>query len=254
MVRFQPAVTKTAVGGRLEFWLQGALLASCFVFSSEVVVWTDIQRDIWLWLPLIVGYVLVSVFLLDTLDRFNVHDLWGFMIMSGLYATLASLLLNPEAVALDKFPTTLITRIMGAQALAGLIGLMLFNTLVKNITKPRIFIGISILLGFFWGIWSHDSRVFINPGQPPLSILTPLGVATVVMLMILGLWIGTKRYAVTSNHVRRLATRWEWGIVIVTSIGLLLLGWIRNMVDLRSFFISSDAYGILFYGTVVSKR
>ena len=96
------------------------LLALVLLFGSEILVWTNpTGRPIWEWLLLIPGYLALSAILLDFGIRYRVRDVFGVLMLTGIYSLASALVLNP-ASTLNDLPRTLFTRVMGSHALIAL--------------------------------------------------------------------------------------------------------------------------------------
>src|SRR5258708_776960 len=93
------------------------LLALLLMFGSEILVWTNpAGRPILEWLLLIPGYVALSAVLLDFTVRYRIRDLFGVLLLAGIYSLSSALILNPASTLTD-LPRTLVTRVMGAHGL-----------------------------------------------------------------------------------------------------------------------------------------
>jgi hypothetical protein len=185
-------------------------LAACLFFASEVVLWTDVDRSLWMWPVLGLGYVGLAALLLELLQRYRVYELFGGLVLAGTYGLLASALLNP-AVAFAGLPISLVTRVMGAQTAAGALGLALCLGLVGGVRRNRLWIG-AAAVGAFWGVWVRGTPAVL--GTAPETAALPLmlmwgGVAGAVML---ALTVAVGRYALADADALNL-TRATWAVV-----------------------------------------
>lgn len=185
-----PTVNRTAALG------MSILLALLLAFGSEILVWTNpVGRPLLEWVLLIPGYLALSAVLLDFIVRYRVRDLFGALLLTGIYALAGALVLNP-ASTLNDMPRTLVTRIMGAHALiaAEMVGLFLVLTGSKS-TNRNLLIGCAVV-GLAWGIWvKHWPQ---EEGYSAVSLTTMLafgagGIALIVVYLyvVLPRWQGT---------------------------------------------------------------
>ncbi|NWG16016.1 MAG: hypothetical protein HXY41_05215 [Chloroflexi bacterium] len=141
-------------GVRPSAWPVRVLLAALLAYGSEVLLWTNPPGRTLLDLPLLaVGYLAASTLLLDLIARYRVRDLFGALLLAGVYGLCAGLVINPETM-LNDLPRTLVTRVMGAHAQLGLemIGLLLALT-GPGLRSRRLLLAGSLVVGVAWGIW-----------------------------------------------------------------------------------------------------
>ncbi|MCS7072696.1 MAG: hypothetical protein NZM00_14420, partial [Anaerolinea sp.] len=103
----------------LPIWIIRLHLAALLIFCSQAILWQIDGGAPWrgalhwlLTLPL-------AALLLDLAVRFRVRDLFGALLLAGLYGLLSALAVHP-AYALVELPVHLATRALGAHALAAL--------------------------------------------------------------------------------------------------------------------------------------
>ncbi len=158
-----------------------AFLALLFAFGSEIIVWIDpLARPLPEWILLAVGYWALAALTLDWLARYRVMSFFGLLAAAGVYGMLNALLLNPQMALID-IPRTLITRVMGAHPLMGLLALAVFAGMMLGMRgRVRrvvllIFFG---LLGVGWGGWARWSGAGtgaetygITPAFDPILLL-----------------------------------------------------------------------------------
>lgn len=157
-----PKITQSTWRLRLAF----ALL---LVFGSELFLWTAIQRPVWHWLPVMIGYVAIATLLLDIMVRFRVKDLFGGLLLAGVYGLLASTLINPQST-LEGIPLTLLSRVMGLQTLAGALALRLLTLSPQANTRNHLIA--AAFFGLVWGIWLRGYPPFDN--LPDASLMLAL--------------------------------------------------------------------------------
>jgi hypothetical protein len=173
-------------GGGLAVWSARVALGLCLFFASEIVLWTEVTRPMWTWAVLVVGYVAVGAGLLDLLTRARVHELFGGLVLAGTYGLTASLLLNP-GLALAGLPVSIVTRVMGAQTLAGVLGLALFLALARGSSRGVLLVG-GLVLGALWGQWVRGYPALVAApvvGQPVVIGFAVGGLVLVVLAAVL---------------------------------------------------------------------
>ncbi len=161
------------------------LLALLLAFGSEILVWTNpLGRPLLEWLLLIPGYLALSAVLLDFIVRYRVRDLFGALILTGIYALAGALVLNP-ASTLNDLPRTLVTRIMGAHALiaAEMIGLFLVLTGGGKRTSRNLLIGCAVV-GLAWGIWVKNWPQEEGYGAVSLPTMLAFGAVGLVLIAL----------------------------------------------------------------------
>lgn len=169
---------------RVSFGLV-VLLAVLLLFGSEVLAWTNPpQRPLLEWLLLLPGYLALSAVLLDLIVRYRIRDLFGGLLLAGIYSLLAALALNPAAM-LNDLPRTLFTRVMGAHALlaAEMIGLFLLLTGGGG-SRRNLLIGCAVV-GLAWGIWAKNWPITEGFGAVSLPTMLAFGSGGIVLIILL---------------------------------------------------------------------
>jgi len=155
------------------------------MFGSEILVWTNpANRPLLEWLLLIPGYLVLSVVLLDFVVRYRVRDLFGALLLTGIYALAAALILNPTTT-LSDLPRTLVTRVMGAHALiaAEMIGLLLVLTGGQQQTRRNLLIGCAVV-GLAWGIWVKNWPQQEGYGAVSLATMLAFGAGGLALIAL----------------------------------------------------------------------
>lgn len=158
--------------GRLAAWLRRLLLAVCLFFGGEVLLWTDVTRPLWGWPLVALGYVAAAALLIDFIRRFRVYELFGLLVLAGLYAVLAGGLLNPETTLIE-LPRTFVSRVMGAQFVAGALGFGLFFWLLRPARLRPFGLALAAIGGGLWAVWVRGQSllVYVPPLAAPPSLL-----------------------------------------------------------------------------------
>lgn len=170
----------------LGTWQPRLLLAVLLFSGSEVLAWTNPPgRGLVEWLLLLPGYLALSAVLLDFIARYRVRDLFGALILTGIYSLCAALVLNPASM-LNDLPRTLMTRVMGAHALlaAEMFGFFLLLTGSRPRSQRYLFIG-CVVVGLAWGVWVKYWPPDEGFGEVALPSLLAYGVGGLCAVAIL---------------------------------------------------------------------
>lgn len=197
------------------------LLALLLMFGSEILVWTNpVGRPVLEWLLLIPGYVALSAILLDFTVRYRVRDLFGVLLLTGIYSLASAVVLNP-ASTLNDLPRTLVTRVMGAHGLitAEMIGLFLALTGGGKQTRRNLLIGCAIV-GLAWGIWVKNWPIEEGFGAVSLPVMLAFGGGGIVLIELY-LYVVLPRLRSAAHNVPTSDTVDD----ILTSLCLTRQGW-----------------------------
>jgi hypothetical protein len=215
----------------LARWLVRLVLAALLAFGSEIFLWIDPPaRSPLEWALLLPGYLALSAFLLDTLVRFRVVELFGLLTLAGLYGLLAGLVLNPQ-MALENMPSTLVTRVMGAHALLGLVMLVAFLLLTGQQTRRArllLLVG-SGVVGLAWGVWAHWYTVQLNQGQIALQTMLLWGAGGLALIILLLTLISPRTRSLTPAHL--LLPLEHYVVVVGLLLALLVVRLAQGLVD-----------------------
>lgn len=204
-------------------WLVRLLFAVLLFFGSEILLWTNpTGRDIFEWLLLIGGYLILSTLLLDIMRRFNLRDLVGLTILAGIYGLLNGLVINPEST-LFELPRTLVTRVTGAHSLVGLEMIFLFLALTAGHIRylRRLMFAGAVAIGLAWGTWIRWTPEFANVGYDSVSLemMLTIGIAGIGAILIITVWVYRSVRSIYPDDML-LSVR-EWA-VITPAFGILL--------------------------------
>jgi hypothetical protein len=205
-------------------WLPRLLLATMLAFGSEVLVWTNPPgRTLVEWLLLIPGYLALSAVMLDLLARYRVNDIFGALVVTGVYALAASLILNPQSTLTDM-PRTLMTRIMGAHGLlsAEMLGLFLALTGGQRTRRGLLLAGCGVV-GIAWGIWTRWYPTLNDPAYAPTSLPLILTCGGVMLALIFGILALNVREAATVTVDDMRLSRTAWGVVFLVLLALFVV-------------------------------
>ena len=168
-------------------------LAALLFFVSHILLWSN-PAD---WPLAAVASFALAALLLDWLARYHVRELFGLLLLAGVYGGLAGLLFAPPGLEL---PHQVVTLALGAYTLAACAAFVLL--------RPSR--GLVIGLGLAWGVW-------VRWGPSPLDLLPMLLAGGLALIVIGGLFRWPQ-----STAPRRL-TPPEGVLLAVVLAGLLLL-------------------------------
>jgi hypothetical protein len=214
------------------------LLASCLLFGSEVLLWTNPPgRVVTEWLLLVPGYIALATLLLDLLVRYRVRDLIGVMLLAGMVGLLASLLLNPQTALID-LSYTLVTRVMGGHTLLALEMIGLFLALTGSSRRARyLLLAGSGVVGLAWGIWVRwfpvlDARPF---GAVSPATMLAYGAAGIALIFLL-LRLAARHAASLSPADLKLSWRAS-GVLVIVLLLLFVVRLLQAAIDLASLIV-----------------
>jgi hypothetical protein len=204
------------------------LLAALLLFGSEIVLWTTpTSRSPFDWVLLVVGYLVLSLILLELAAFYRARNIFDLMALAGIYGLLNALLLNPASALVDV-PRTLVTRAMGAHSLIGLAMLAFFLWVNGHRRMPLVVFGGAALIGVTWGAWAHWSPIeFSTGGETALSVML---IAAFVPLAVGGAALAAPHRAngvpqgegEGARAIRRM-TRFDWALVLSAGLTLLIV-------------------------------
>lgn len=212
------------INRNMAVWAVRLLLAGLFLFGSEIILWTNpLEHNALDWLLRIVGYLLLTTLTLDIAERYRIQDGYDAMVLLAGTVVLHGLLINP-AIAWQSFPDSLLTRIIGADALVQLIFWGVFLAWMRgDIRKYGLYQAVGGLwLGIFWGFWMRWTPE-LRGTFPAISLME--------MTMIAGITFGVIvifYYAITTQFAKEITapdlmlTPLEWGIALMIIIALFL--------------------------------
>ncbi len=230
------------------------LLASLLLFGSEVLAWTNPPaRPLVEWLLLLPAYLALSALLLDFIARYRVRDLFGVLLLTGIYSLTAALTINPLSM-LNDLPRTLFTRVMGAHALiaAEMVGLFLVLIGGKNRPQRNLLIG-CLVVGLAWGIWVKNWPRQEGFGDVSLMTMLVFGGGGLVLIAAL-LYVILPRFQPEVLVVDPLATELSITAEPVDSLDvfrlkprgwLIVLGVLLALIALRLFREEIDIAGLI---------
>lgn len=204
-------------------WQHRLWLAGLFFFGSEIILWTNIQREWVEWLLIGCGYLALSALILEAAAIFRARSVFEALALAGMVGLANGLLLNPSTALVD-LPRTLVTRAMGGHALMALAMIGVF-TLITGARRTLAGLGIGAVgLGLFWGLWARWSPTELA-AQPetPLTVMLGAGGLTLAILTALARWLPTKA-------IPRLS-RLDWTLCLGVLLALLIVRLLNHQLD-----------------------
>lgn len=223
-------------GMRREAFGLVVLLALLLLFGSEVLAWTNPpQRPLLEWLLLLPGYLALSSVLLDLIVRYRVRDLFGGLVLAGIYSLVAALAINPSSM-LNDMPRSLFTRVMGAHALIAAETIGLFLVLTGGGRSRRTLLIGCVVVGLAWGIWVKSWPIEEGFGVVSLPTMLAFGVGGVIIIGVLLYSILPRlQVSVTSDTGELLDTLLlpsrGWTVVIFVLSVLIAIRWLHGEID-----------------------
>lgn len=205
-------------------WLVRLAFGLLLLWGSEVLLWTNPPgRALLEWPLLAAGYVLLAALLLDLAARYRVGDLFGALLLGGVYSLGASLAVNPASMYSD-LPLTLLTRVLGAHALMGVEMFGLLLALTGGGQGGRWLLIGAAIIGVSWGVWARWFPVLNEPGYGAVELPAAVAWAAAGLAAALAaLWaVGRRGTALAVDDLR--LSRSGWGAAL---LGLLALAAVR---------------------------
>ena len=221
-------------------WTVRLLLGALFLFGSEIILWTNpLEHSALDWFLRIVGYLLIATLTLDIAERYRIRDGYDAMVLLAGTAILHALLINPQ-ISWQNFPDSLLTRIIGADALMQLIVWAVFLAWMRgDIRKYALYQAVAGLwVGIYWGFWMRWTPELRGtfPDIPLSQMAMIAGVALVGIVIFY--YAVTSQFAKDIRSTDLMLTPLEWGIALVIMIGLFLAQVAFGYVSVGIFFVT----------------
>ncbi|RMF81596.1 MAG: hypothetical protein D6737_04525 [Chloroflexi bacterium] len=236
---------------KIVAWVMRLWVALLLFFGSEIVLWANpSSRELQDWVLIAIAYLALSTLLLDVIQRYRIRNLSGLLFVSGLYALLASLIINPETTLIDV-PRTIATRVLGAHTF---VAWMMLSFMLILSDGPRRKSGVAVpilsaIAGFGWGVWVRYFPLEADTTRAVVSLETMLGRGVPVIFAILVLFIILFR---NTKHISaddlRLVPMLRFGVVIIM-VGVFVLRFDSTFYPDAAFGIVTSL--IVFAGLVV---
>lgn len=210
------------------------LVATLYFFGAEVLLWTNpLQHSLLEWGLRIIGYVTLGVLTLDFAARYRIREVYDVLVLAGIYGLCVGLLLQPQTSLID-FPRTLVTRVMGAQALIGaeMFGLFLVLTGGESARYRRLLLGFSVWLGFYWGVWVHWSPILTERFSNEVDLITLFVSAGIVIALAFALFVYISRRGETLLPSNFRQSPLGLGVTLIVLISLFLVRLAENAINL----------------------
>lgn len=204
-------------------WQHRLWLAGLFFFGSEIILWTNTQREWVEWLLIAGGYLALAALTLEAAAFFRARSVFEALALAGMVGLANGLLLNPTTALID-LPRTLVTRAMGGHALMALAMIGVF-TLITGARRTLAGLSIGAVgLGLFWGLWARWSPTELA-GQPetPLAVMLGAGALTLFILTAMARLLPTA-------SIPRL-NRLDWTLCLGVLLALLIIRLLNDQLD-----------------------
>ncbi|MCC6617063.1 MAG: hypothetical protein IT320_26560 [Anaerolineae bacterium] len=202
---------------RFTPWLLRFLLGALLLFGSEILLWNiPYTQDALSWARAVLGHILIAALLLDLAARYRVRDVFGALLLAGVFATLNALTISPQTTLYD-IPRTLVTRVLGPGALVSLGMMALLIWLAGRGRGPWLALA-ALLVGIAAGAWARWSPlVLFDATETPLAQVY-LAAGIVMAIIAVLTWV-TSRAQPDAPPDFRLGLV-EWLVVAAGLIGL----------------------------------
>lgn len=216
------------------------LLAVLLMFGSEVLAWNNPTGHSALEWPLnIAAYFALSTILLDFIIRYRVRDLFGLLVLAGIYSLSAALLIFPQSAFVDM-PRTLVTRVMGAHALiaAEMMGVFLAITGgLQGKAWRNVLIG-CVIVGLAWGFWVKDWPVEAGYQAVSLAIMLAFGIGGIVLIGATDRYANSMSSPEISPDSLRLSIQ-GWGGTVILAGALLIIRLVQGQIELGALVLTT---------------
>lgn len=208
---------------RVSVWLIRLIAGMGLLLFSEIGWWSNNPPAYGPaeWATVAVVYLALGALALDLIVRFRVADVFGLLLVGGIYALIDAALLTQSAFA--ALPLSLVSRALGLHVLGVAVpSLLLLRWLLDG--KGFIPWRLTVLgvIGFAWGVWLRGYPALPANAFPAPSLAVALAFI-VGGLAVLGALIRLARRAVISSGAALCLRRWEWIVVGGVLLALFLL-------------------------------
>ncbi len=198
---------------RASVWLVRLIAGMGLLLFSEIGWWSNdpLAYGPAEWAVTAVVHLALGALALDLIVRFCVADVFGLLLVGGIYALIDAALITQSAFA--SLPLSLVSRALGLHVLGVAVpGLLLLRWLLdgKGFVPWRLaMLGV---IGFAWGVWLRG-----YPALPANAFPAPSLAAALALiaggLVVVGVLIRLARWAVISSGAAFRLRRWEWAMV-----------------------------------------
>jgi len=218
----------TGMRERLNGWGARLSFAAVLLVVSEWGVWqTPTRFGVLDWLGVGVVYVALAAMMLDLIARLRLRDLPGLMLIAGVYGLLNATLISH--ITARDLPASLLVRPLGAQPLAFLAALAVFQILASGrATGPLEFV-VAAGAGLVWGIWVRWFPVVSTAPIPAVAA------GEAVAALGIGLLACAALRALLPPSTMRRPDDWqltlpEWGLTGAILVAALAVGLSRDVI------------------------
>lgn len=226
-------------------WGLRLLLVALLLFASELLWW-----NIHLGLPFTVqtstadsatrtlitlaAYVTIAALLTDFAARFRIRDIFGLLLLGGVYGLSHTLLISPQT-GLRDVPLTIATQALGAHTLAGLAAFALIGWLAGR-GQAWILPVAAAIIGAAWAVWTRGSAVYRietsaggAPGFEQAAVTAALFIGLVLAATLLQTWVIRRRPHNPPADYR--LSPLAWILVGIAQVAILVDHWNNAQID-----------------------
>jgi|GEM_PF-1529543 len=191
-------------------WLIRLIAGMGLLLFSEIGWWSNdpLAYGPADWAVVVVVDLALGALALDLIVRFRVADVFGLLLVGGIYALIDAALLTQSAFA--ALPLSLVSRALGLHVLGVAVpGLLLLRWLLDG--KGFIPWRLAVLggIGFAWGVWLRGYPALLTNAFPAPSLAVALAFI-VGGLAVLGVLVRLARWATIAAGAAFRLRRWEW--------------------------------------------
>ncbi|MBN2472553.1 MAG: hypothetical protein JXN59_17640 [Anaerolineae bacterium] len=202
---------------RIVIWGARAVLALALAFFSEIMWWSNdpLALSAGAWGARAILYLALAALLLDLMARFEVGELFGVLVLAGLYGLLNGALVSGGALA--ALPLSLVTRPLGLHTLGGgVLALLWLGWLLDGRGFVPWRAALLAGIGLLWGMWVRWYPL-LPSNTYPLPALSSALVLVIGGLVLLGVaffaWGRLARRGALALETGLRLSPWAWGAV-----------------------------------------
>lgn len=219
-------------------WSLRLIFGMALLVFSEVIMWENpTAHSLPEWAGRVVLYLALGTLIVDLAVRWQVREIAGLAMLSGLYGLLSGVLINHDA--LIDLPLGLVVHALGLQTGAALYALLFFVTVMQGRETTRLEIAVAAAIGLLWGIW-----VRWYPVQPGVDWqATTIETATLWLIggaLVVGVLLAliTPNFQVVRESDLTLRA-WEWPLVVLPLLVALGVGlWTMTPIPVAPLFVA----------------
>ncbi len=200
-------------------WRARVVFAAVLLVFSEWVVWqTPLDFTALEWLGWGALYLALAALMLDLFVRFRVGELFGLLLLAGVYGLINATLISH--ISTQDLPFSLIVRPLAAQPLAFIGAFAAYQVLTSGRATGPLDLAVAAAAGLAWGVWTRWFPVVSAEPLPDVARQDAL-VALALLLVALLVLASVVPPPVLRRRADWLLTPVEWvPVVAVLAVAL----------------------------------